>query len=154
MFCGACAGSTAGGMKQSRMLILSKYAQSKVRMMISPRKVEVIRLDGKPLDNKVIDSTVAFFILYLVVLTCSALLISIWNPQMSNADATPITMFTASLSCISNIGPGLGAVGPAGGFSNFSWFSKLVLTFEMIAGRLELYPILILLSKSTWKKST
>ncbi len=154
MFCGACAGSTAGGMKQSRMLILSKYAQSKVRMMISPRRVEVIRLDGKPLDNKVIDSTVAFFILYLVVLTFSALLISIWNPQMSNADATPLTMFTASLSCISNIGPGLGAVGPAGGFSDFSWFSKLVLTFEMIAGRLELYPILILLSKSTWKKST
>ena len=154
MYCGSCAGSTAGGMKQSRILILGKYSVSKVRTMISPRKVEVIRLDGKPLDNKVVDSTIAFFILYFVVLIVCALLISIWNPAMTDSEAEPLTMLTASLSCISNIGPGLGAVGPAGGFSNFSWFSKLVLSFEMIAGRLELYPLLILLLPRTYKRST
>ena len=153
MICGACAGSTAGGMKQSRMLILAKYTKQKVKTMISPRSVEVIRLDGKPLDKKIVDSTLTFFVLYVVVLAGSALLISIWNPAMPKEDANPLTMITASLSCISNIGPGLGAVGPAGGFSNFSWFSKLVLTIEMIAGRLELYPIFILFSPNTWKRS-
>lgn len=154
MLCGACAGSTAGGMKQSRVLIITKYSKSKIKSMISPRRVEVIRLDGKPLDKKVVDSTVSFFVLYIIVIIASTLLISIWNPAMSAEDATPLTMITASLSCISNIGPGLGAVGPAGGFSNFSWFSKLVLTIVMIAGRLELYPILILFSRNTYKKST
>ena len=154
MFVGSCAGSTAGGLKQSRVLIIAKYSKSKVKSMISPRRVDVIRLDGKPLDNKVVESTVAFFILYVVILVACALLISIWNPNMGEFEEDPLTMFTASLSCISNIGPGLGAVGPAGGFANFSWFSKLILTFEMIAGRLELYPILILFNRSTWKKST
>ena len=154
MLCGACAGSTAGGLKQSRVLIITKYSKSKIKSMISPRRVEVIRLDGKPLDKKVVDSTVSFFVLYIIVIIASTLLISIWNPAMSAEDATPLTMITASLSCISNIGPGLGAVGPAGGFSNFSWFSKLVLTIVMIAGRLELYPILILFSRNTYKKST
>lgn len=154
MFCGSCAGSTAGGLKQSRLLIIGKYSKAKVKTMISPRRVEVIRLDGKPLDNKVVDSTVAFFILYIVVIGLGALLISIWNPQMTAEDATPTTMLSASLACLSNIGPGLGAVGPAGGYAGFSWFSKLVLSVEMIAGRLELYPILILFSRATYKKST
>lgn len=152
MLCGSCAGSTAGGMKQSRIIILTKYSGSKIINMISPRKVEVIRLDGKPLDKKVVDSTITFFVLYIMIIVVSALLISIWNPNMSASDATPITMLTASLSCISNIGPGLGAVGPAGGFANFSWLSKLLLSFEMLAGRLELFPILILFLPSTWKK--
>ena len=71
---------------------------------------------------------------------------------MPTEDANPLTMITASLTCISNVGPGLGAVGPQGGFANFSWFSKLVLTIEMIAGRLELFPILILFAPITWKK--
>ena len=151
-FTGACAGSTAGGIKQSRVLILGKYSGSKVINMISPRRVEVIRLDGKPLDKKVIDSTVAFFVLYMVIIFVCAFLISIWNPVMPTEDANPLTMITASLTCISNVGPGLGAVGPQGGFANFSWFSKLVLTIEMIAGRLELFPILILFAPITWKK--
>lgn len=153
MMTGACAGSTAGGMKQSRLLIMGKYSKAKIRNMISPRKVEVITLDGKPLDNKVVDNTIAFIILYFVVLIGCALLISIYNPLLTNEEAEPLTMITASLSCISNIGPGLGAVGPAGGFANFSWFSKLVLSIEMLAGRLELYPLLILFSRNTWRKS-
>lgn len=152
MFCGSCAGSTAGGLKQSRIIILTKYSKSKIKQMISPRKVEVIRMDGKPVENNVIQSTLAFFIVYNIVLLVCALLISIWNPNMPLEDQEPLTMITASLACISNIGPGLGAVGPAGGYSGFSWFSKLVLTFEMIAGRLELFPILILFAPRTWKK--
>ncbi len=153
MLMGACAGSTAGGVKQSRVLILIKYSKSKIKNMISPRRVEVICLDGKPLDSKVVESTIAYLVVYFVVLITSALLISVWNPNMPASDSDPITMLTASLSCISNIGPGLGAVGPNGGFANFSWLSKLILSFEMIAGRLELFPILILFAPSTWKKS-
>lgn len=152
MVCGSCAGSTAGGMKQSRIIILSKQTGSKIKQMISPRKVEVIRMDGKPIENNVIQSTLAFFIVYITVLFASALLISIWNPNMPVDDQEPLTMITASLACISNIGPGLGAVGPAGGYANFSWLSKLILSFEMIAGRLELFPILILFHPRTWKK--
>ena len=154
MITGACAGSTAGGMKQSRILIVAKFSRSKVRTMISPRKVDVIYLDGKPLEKSVVDTTVSFFIVYFVVLIACTLLISIYNPALSSAEAEPLTMITASLSCISNVGPGLGGVGPAGSFAGFSGFSKIVLSFEMIAGRLELYPILILFSRRTWKKST
>lgn len=154
MICGACAGSTAGGLKQSRVLILGKYVKKRVNLMISPRRVVLVRLNGKSVEKEVVDSTIAFFIIYIVVIGVCSLLISVWNPAMSAEDANPLTMLTASISCISNIGPGLGAVGPAGGFSNFSWFSKLVLSFEMIAGRLELYPILILFSRATWKRST
>jgi trk system potassium uptake protein TrkH len=152
MVCGSCAGSTAGGVKQSRIIIITKYSASKIRQMISPRKVEVIRMDGKPVDNNVVESTVAFFVIYITILFLCALLISIWNPAMPKEDHDPLTMITASLACISNIGPGLKAVGPAGDYSNFSWLSKLVLSFEMIAGRLELFPILILFSPKTWKK--
>lgn len=154
MICGSCAGSTAGGVKQSRIIILTKYSGSKIKQMISPRKVEVIRMDGKPIENNVIQSTISFFLIYVFVLVISALLISIWNPLMSSEDQEPLTMISASLACISNIGPGLGAVGPAGGYANFSWFSKLVLSFEMIAGRLELFPILILFTPKTWRKKT
>lgn len=152
MFCGSCAGSTAGGVKQSRIIILTKYSGSKIKQMISPRKVEVIRMDGKPVEDNVIQSTIAFFIVYIIVLFVSALLISIWNPNMPIEDQEPLTMITASLACISNIGPGLGAVGPSGGYANFSWLSKSILSIEMIAGRLELFPILILFAPRTWKK--
>ena len=120
--------------------------------MISPRKVEVIRMDGKPVEDNVIQSTIAFFIVFIIVLFVSALLISIWNPSMPSEDQEPLTMITASLACISNIGPGLGAVGPAGGYSGFSSLSKVILSLEMIAGRLELFPILILFHPRTWKK--
>ena len=153
MFSGACAGSTSGGMKISRLLITFKSSKSKVKTMISPRKVDIIRMDGKPLDDNVVESTIAFFILYIFVLIGCALLISIWNPEMTGDDAGPLSMLTASLACISNVGPGLGAVGPAGGYSSFSWFSKMILSFEMIAGRLELYPVLIMFSPRTWKRN-
>ena len=134
----------------SRVLIITKYSGAKIRNQISPRKVEVIRMDGKVIDKPVIDSTVAFFVVFFIVLVICALLISIYNPNIPSLD--PLTSFTASLACISNIGPGLGLVGPSGGFSDFSPFSKIVLSLEMIAGRLELFPILVMFYPKTWMR--
>lgn len=147
---GACAGSTSGGMKLSRVLIVGKYSTSKIKNQISPRKVDVIRMDGKVLDKSVIDSSVAFFVVYFVVLVVCAILVSIYNPNMPDLDIT--TSVTASLTCISNVGPGLGLVGPSGSFANFSGFSKVIFSIEMIAGRLELFPILVMFYHKTWMK--
>lgn len=145
MFTGAMAGSTAGGMKTSRIVILFKSTFKRIKNMVSPRKVEVVYVDNKPVNDKVVDSVQSFFIVYFSIFIFCALLISI-----DNFDLT--TNLTASLACISNIGPGLGEVGPYGSYSNFSDFSKIILSFEMIAGRLELFPMLILFNPKTWKK--
>ena len=112
---------------------------------MSPRKVEVITLDGKPISSSTLEGVQSYFIIYMIVLLSCAFLISIDNFDL-------LTNITASLSCISNIGPGLSQVGPYGSFAGFSAFSKLVLSIEMIAGRLELFPILVLFSPKTWKK--
>ena len=145
MFFGAMAGSTAGGSKISRINLLSKSSVKKIKNMMSPRNVDVVTLDGKPVSKSTLDGVQSYFIIYMIVLATCALLISIDNFDL-------LTNFTASLSCISNIGPGLGAVGPYGSFSGFSSFSKFILSIEMIAGRLELFPILVLFSPKTWKK--
>ena len=121
-----------------------------IEKMISPRKVRKIRMNFKPLDDNLIHSVKSFFITYFLLLMVCAILVSIYNPSMPNLD--PLTSFTSSLTCISNVGPGLGLVGPSGNFSGYSYFSKMVLSLEMIAGRLEIFPILILFSSNTWKK--
>jgi trk system potassium uptake protein TrkH len=118
--------------------------------MVRPRKVDTIYMDGKPLKDETIEFVSSYFIVYAMILIGCTILISIYNPMMPDLDV--ISSFTASLTCLSNVGPGLGLVGPADNFSSFSEFSKLVLTFEMIAGRLELFPILILFSPTTWRK--
>ncbi len=146
---GACAGSTAGGVKISRITMLGKSAISKIKKMVRPRKVETIYMDGKPLSNNVIESVQGFFIVYMVIFVLCALLISIYNPNM---ELDLETTFSASLTCISNVGPGLGGVGPASSFAGFSNFSKFILSIEMIAGRLELFPILLLFSPNMWRK--
>ena len=145
MIFGACAGSTAGGMKISRIVILIKSAIRKIKLSIYPRTVETVHMDKKPLPDEQINSVNAYFVIYFSLLIMCALLLSV-----DNFDIT--TNFTASLACISNVGPGLGSVGPYGSYSMFSGFSKFILTIEMIAGRLELFPILILFSPKTWKK--
>lgn len=147
---GACAGSTAGGIKSSRVLIITKYQGHKIKSMINPRRVETLYLDGKPIDKDILESVKAFIIAYVTILVFGALLISIYNPKFNDLD--PITSITASLTCLSNVGPGLGKVGPTGNFSNFSSFSKVVLALEMIAGRLEIFPIFILFYPRTWRK--
>lgn len=145
MFSGAMAGSTAGGAKISRVNLLAKSSVKKVKNMINPRKVEILTLDKKPISSSILEGVQSYFIIYMLVLAACALLISVDNFDI-------LTNFTASLSCISNIGPGLSKVGPYGSFAGFSNFSKFILSIEMIAGRLELFPILMLFSPITWKK--
>lgn len=145
MFFGACAGSTAGGMKITRINILVKSSIRKVKNMIKPRKVEALEIDGKVMDDATVESVQSFFVVYMIVFVVCALIISFDNFDL-------VTNLTASLSCISNIGPGLSLVGPYGSFASFSYVSKFVLSLEMIAGRLELFPLLILFSPNTWKK--
>lgn len=145
MIFGACAGSTAGGLKLSRVIILVKSAIRKIKLSIYPRTIETVHIDKKPLPEEQINSVNSYFIIYFCVLITCALLISIDNFDV-------LTNFTASLACISNVGPGLSLVGPYGSYSIFSGFSKFILTLEMLAGRLELFPILLLFSPKTWKR--
>ena len=146
MFIGSCAGSTAGGLKVTRVNVLVKSMLKKIKNVVSPRQVETLCIDGKPVGTKTVEVVQNFFVLYIMIFLVCALIISI-----DNFDFT--TNITASLSCISNVGPGLGQVGPYGSYRIYSSFSKFVLSLEMIAGRLELFPLLVLFSPKTWKKS-
>ena len=146
MFFGAMAGSTGGAIKISRIIALFKSSIRKISNIINPRKVKVIYVNGKKMDDDAIEGVQSFFIVYLLVFVLCSLLIGIDGFDI-------ITNITASLSCISNVGPGLGAVGPAGNFAGYSYFSKIILSIEMIAGRLELFPILVLFSPKTWAKN-
>lgn len=145
MVFGACAGSTAGGLKISRIVIIFKSAFAKVRGMVNPRKVQVIKVNGEVVSNETVSNVLSYTLIYVMVMVISGVLISIDGFDMT-------TNFSASLACISNIGPGLSVVGPYGSYADFSGFSKIILSLEMIAGRLELFPILILFSRNTWKK--
>lgn len=145
MFVGACAGSTGGGIKVSRFVILFKAIRKELSMMIHPRMVKKIKLDGHVLSHETLRSTNAFISVYFVLFFLSVLAISI-----DGYDFT--TNFTAVAATFNNIGPGLELVGPTQNFSLFSPFSKCVLMFDMLAGRLELFPVLILFTPSCWKK--
>ncbi len=152
MLTGACAGSTAGGVKVSRINTLVKGTFRDVRRMISPRKIETIRENGKPLTDTMVHSVQTFFCTYIGILLLCTLLISWDDFTVGGRVADLTTHFSASLTCISNVGPGFSLVGPACNFSAYSWFSKLVLSIEMIAGRLEIFPVILLFSPRTWKK--
>lgn len=145
MFIGACAGSTGGGIKVSRIIILCKSVKNEFMQFLHPQKNSKIFMDKKPLENSVVRSINAFLAAYFVIFALSILLIS-----LDNFDLT--TNFTAVATTLNNIGPGLEKVGPAGNFGSYSNFSKLVLTFDMLAGRLELFPMLLIFKKATWKK--
>lgn len=145
MFLGACAGSTGGGIKVSRVLILFKAIKKELSMMIHPRMVKKIHMDGHILPHETMRSTNVFISVYFVILFVSVLLIGI-----DEYDFT--TNFTAVAATLNNIGPGLELVGPTQNFSIFSPFSKCVLMFDMLAGRLELFPMLIVLFPACWKK--
>lgn len=145
-FIGACAGSTGGGIKCGRILILIRSARREVRSIIHPRAVSVVRLDGAPVAENVIGTAQCYFIISLFLVFAAAIVVGLDNFSFG-------TTLTAVITCISNVGPGLEMVGPAGNFSQFSVLSKLVLSFMMILGRLEMYPILVLFSGSAWKRS-
>ena len=146
MFVGACAGSTGGGLKLSRVMLLLKAAFSDLRHMIWPRRVNRVQMEGQRVEQAAIRAVFSYFTLYMLMLLLGTLLIS-----FDGFDTA--TNFTAALTCLSNMGPGLGLIGPSGNFSIFSDFSKLLMSFLMLAGRLEIYPILVLLFPSVWKRS-
>ncbi len=146
MFIGACAGSTGGGLKVSRILIAFKTMLKEFGSYIHPKSVKIIKMDDKPIDHDVLRSVNVYFITYVMIFTCSTLLVAI-----ENVDFT--TCFTAVAAAFNNIGPGLSLVGPACNFGFFHPFTKWVLMFDMLAGRLELFPLLILFSPTLWKES-
>ena len=144
MFCGACAGSTGGGIKCSRILILLKTIRREIHNIIHPRAIEVVKVDDNVVEEKTIRSVMIFIGCYFIILLAVTLLISFDNLNFTEA-------FTASLTCMSNVGPGLGMIGPTGNYSALSSVTKLILSFTMVVGRLEIFPILILISPAAWK---
>ena len=145
-FVGAMAGSTGGGFKISRIIILAKEVKKELSLLIHPRNVKTIHMDGKSIDHNVTRNTSMYLVVYLAIFVGSFLLVSVEGRDM-------VTSFTAVAANLNNTGPGLGSVGPVGNYANLSILTKSVLIFDMIAGRLELFPILLLLSPSAWKKS-
>ena len=145
MFAGGCAGSTAGGLKMSRVIILFKSYLYELKQLILPRRVKRIWFEGKAVGDQTVRSVLVFFHVYMLVIGLSVLVLALDGRDM-------ITNLTASIACISNVGPGLAAVGPVAGYSFFSVPAKLVLILEMLLGRLEIFPILFLFSPSVWKK--
>lgn len=145
MFVGACAGSTGGGIKVSRVVLLVKGIRKEIGMMCHPRGVKKVKMDGRVVEHEVMRSVNAFIAIYVVIFTVSLLIVSIEDKDM-------VTNFTAVAATINNIGPGLELVGPAGNFSQFTDLSKFVLMFDMLAGRLELLPMLMLFVPSIWKR--
>ena len=146
MCMGACAGSTAGGFKMSRVVLLFKSAYRDLEHTLQPRKVAVVRLEGKTVPEGMLAQLGVYLFLYLGLAMGGGLLLSIGQTDM-------VTAFTASLTCLSNVGPGLSQVGPAENFAFFSVPAKLLLSFLMLAGRLEIYPVLLLFSANVWKKN-
>lgn len=145
MFVGACAGSTGGGMKVSRFVVLFKSADHQIGRLLHPNLVKKITVDKKVVEDEVLQGIYAYFIAFSIIFVASLLIIS-----CNGFDFT--TNFTAVTATINNIGPGLGAVGPAGNFSAFSPLSKIVFIFDMLVGRLEVFPMLVLFAPSTWRK--
>ena len=145
MFSGACAGSTGGGIKTSRVVMLMKNVACEIRQMAHPRAVTRVQMDGRRVDADCLKAVGSFFASYMLLLIIGTLAVSFDGYDLA-------TNFSAVLSSISNIGPGLSLVGPMGNYSIFSGASKLVLTLIMLIGRLEIFPILVLFSPSTWKK--
>lgn len=145
MLIGACAGSTGGGIKVSRLIILVKSIGKELKQIIHPKNITKIRLDGKVVEHDTVRSVNVFLVTYLLIFAVSVLLISIDNKDL-------VTNFTAVAATFNNIGPGLAQVGPIENFGCFSNFSTVILTIDMLAGRLEIFPLLILFMRDTWKR--
>lgn len=144
MLSGACAGSTCGGLKLSRVMILIKAAYAELQQMAHPRTVCRVQLNGKRVASDTVRAVQIYFTLYILLILFSSVLLSLDGHDLS-------TNVTASLACLSNIGPGMGLIGPSGNYDIFSYPAKLLLSVVMLLGRLEIYPILVLFSRHTWK---
>ena len=145
MFVGACAGSTGGGIKVSRLMILCKSARKELQLYLHPNAVKKIKMDDKAIPHEVVRATNMFLFVYILIFVVSLLVISLDNFDM-------VSNFTAITATLNNIGPGLGAVGPTGNFGCYSYLSKVVMIFDMLAGRLEIFPLLLLFKRDTWRK--
>ena len=145
MVVGACAGSTGGGLKIARLLLICKSLRRNIRQILNPKKVQVVRNNDAVVDEKILDNINAYLAAYVLILFISFVLISLDGFSVA-------TNFSAALSCMNNMGPGFDAVGPSCNFAGFSDLSKLVLCLDMLLGRLEIFPILVLFSRSTWKR--
>ena len=145
MFIGGCAGSTAGGLKVSRAMILLRTIRREINRLVHPRRVTAVRCDGKALGSEVQRGVSIYFALY-----CLCILVAFLC--LSGEPFTLETNLSAVVSCFNNVGPGLGAVGPAGSYADYSVLSKLLLSMAMLMGRLEIYPMLVALSPSVWRK--
>ncbi|MBS6195331.1 MAG: TrkH family potassium uptake protein [Clostridiales bacterium] len=145
MFVGACAGSTGGGIKVSRFIILLKSMGKEVRQYLHPRQVRKIQIDGKPVEHEVVRNVNVFMVVYTMIFAFSMLILAFDGLDL-------ITNFTAVAATFNNIGPGLELVGPSANFGLFSYPAKLVLIFDMLAGRLEIFPLLLLFFRDTWRK--
>ena len=144
MVIGACAGSTGGGIKCGRVVLLFKGLYRSLRRQLHPQKIEAVRVSGRVVGEQVLQNTNVYLVAYVIILVVSFLIVSLDSFSVT-------THFSAVLACFNNIGPGLDAVGPACHFGGYSVLSKSVLIVDMLAGRLEIFPILVLFSKSTWK---
>ncbi len=146
MFIGGCAGSTAGGLKVSRVMLLVKSVRRDLKRMLHPRSVSVVKLEGKTVNEATIQGSTVYLAVYGVIFFVLLLIVSLEPFDFE-------TVFTAVAACFNNVGPGLGAVvGPAGSFAPFSDFSKLILSAAMLLGRLEIFPLLVAFSPATWTK--
>jgi trk system potassium uptake protein TrkH len=146
MLIGSCAGSTAGGIKVVRIIILSKLSRRNIRATGQPKKMEVIRLDGRAVEETMLSQIAQFVFMYITLILVGGLIMSIGSCY----DIT--TNLSASLTCVSNVGPGLGAVGPVENYSGFTVHAKLTASLLMLFGRLELLPLFILFTRSAWHK--
>ena len=145
MVVGACAGSTGGGLKVSRLMYLVKSLGRNIAQVLNPRRIKLVRHNGQVVSEKVVDNTNAYLAAYVCIVILSFVLISLDNNTVG-------TNFSAVLACFNNIGPGLEKVGPTCNYSHFSALSKIVLSADMLAGRLEIFPILVLFSRRTWRR--
>lgn len=144
MFVGACAGSTGGGLKVSRLVLLFKSSVREISKILHPRSVRAVKLDGKRVDSAVVKNTASFFVISMIVYVGSVFIVSFDGFDMT-------TSLTAVAATMNNIGPGLSLVGPTGNYSSFSNLSKIVMIFDMLAGRLEYFPMIVLFSPAMWK---
>lgn len=145
MFIGACAGSTGGGMKVSRHIILAKNGMREIGSLIHPKRIKKVTIDKRPVDHEVVRSVTAYLVAYILIFVLSLLLISLEGNDLA-------TNFSSVATTINNVGPGLAKVGPTGNFADFSVFSKFVFIFDMLIGRLEIFPMLVLFAPATWRK--
>ena len=145
MFIGACAGSTGGGIKVSRFIIAFKSFIKEIISYLHPRSVKKIKIEGKPLEHETLRATNVYFMTYMVIFAVSVLLVSVENKDL-------VTNFAAVAATFNNIGPGLSLVGPMANFGHFTDFTKYILMFDMLAGRLEIFPMLLLFCPAVWKR--